>query len=268
MKSSREHELFLKKRKKEKIIITIFRITIILLFIITWELLSNFNIINTFLFSSPSRIINTIIKLYNSNDLFKHIYITLSEVLISFSLASIFGIIIATIMWRFKMLSKIIDPYITVINSLPKVALGPLIIIWVGASYNSIIFMALTISLFTTIINIYTGFINVDSNYIIMLNSFKATKFQLFKKVILPSNILNIISTLKINISMSLIGVIMGELLVSKSGLGYLIMYGSQVFNLDLVISSIFILGIISYLMYFILDRMFIILKKKTNLCS
>ena len=123
MKSSREHELYLKKLKKEKIIITIFRITIILLFIITWELLSYFNIINTFLFSSPSRIINTIIKLYNSNDLFKHIYITLSEVLISFSLASIFGIIIATIMWRFKMLSKIIDPYITVINSLPKVAL-------------------------------------------------------------------------------------------------------------------------------------------------
>ena len=182
MKSSREHELYLKKLKKEKIIITIFRITIILLFIITWELLSYFNIINTFLFSSPSRIINTIIKLYNSNDLFKHIYITLSEVLISFSLASIFGIIIATIMWRFKMLSKIIDPYITVINSLPKVALGPLIIIWVGASYNSIIFMALTISLFTTIINIYTGFINVDSNYIIMLNSFKATKFQYLEK--------------------------------------------------------------------------------------
>ena len=265
---SKEHSLFLKKLKKEKIIITIFRILIILIFITVWELLSRFNIINTFLFSSPSKVINTIIKLYKSNELFKHIYITLYEVFISFSLASIIGLIIATILWRFKTLSKIVDPYITVINSLPKVALGPLIIIWVGASMNSIIFMALTISLFTTIINIYTGFINVDENYIIMLNSFKATKFQLFRKVILPSNILNIISTLKINISMSLIGVIMGELLVSKNGLGYLIMYGSQVFNLDLVISSIFILGIISYLMYFIIDRIFIIIKKKTNLCS
>lgn len=265
---SKEHSLFLKKLKKEKIIITIFRILIILMFITIWELLSRFNIINTFLFSSPSKVINTIIKLYKNKELFKHIYITLYEVFISFSLASIIGLIIATILWRFKTLSKIVDPYITVINSLPKVALGPLIIIWVGASMNSIIFMALTISLFTTIINIYTGFINVDENYIIMLNSFKATKFQLFRKVILPSNILNIISTLKINISMSLIGVIMGELLVSKNGLGYLIMYGSQVFNLDLVISSIFILGIISYLMYFIIDRIFIIIKKKTNLCS
>ena len=265
---SKEHSLFLKKLKKEKIIIIIFRILIILIFIIIWELLSKYNIINTFLFSSPSKVINTIIKLYKSNELFKHIYITLYEVFISFSLASIIGLIIATILWRFKTLSKIVDPYITVINSLPKVALGPLIIIWVGASMNSIIFMALTISLFTTIISIYTGFINVDETYIIMLNSFKATKFQLFRKVILPSNILNIISTLKINISMSLIGVIMGELLVSKNGLGYLIMYGSQVFNLDLVISSIFILGIISYLMYFIIDRIFIIIKKKTNLCS
>ena len=158
------------------------------------------------------------------------------------------------------MFSRVIDPYITIINSLPKVALGPLIIIWVGASTNSIIVMALTISLFTTIINIYTGFISVDNNYITMLKSFNASKFDIYRYVIIPSNMLNIISTLKINISMSLIGVIMGELLVSKAGLGYLIMYGSQVFNLDLVISSIFILGIISYIMYFILDR---IAKKK-----
>lgn len=252
---SLEHINYINKLKREKIFITIIRILIILIFIIIWELLARLNIINTFLFSSPSKVINTIIKLFNTGELFKHIGVTLYEVFISFTLASILGIIISSILWRFEKLSKIVDPYITIINSLPKVALGPLIIIWVGASINSIIVMALTISLFTTIINVYTGFINVDKNYIIMLKSFKANKFDIFRRVILPSNILNIISTLKINISMSLIGVIMGELLVSKSGLGYLIMYGSQVFNLDLVISSIFILGIISYLMYFILDR-------------
>ena len=250
-----EHTSYLKERKKEKRIIATFRILIILIFLISWEILARFNIINTFLFSSPGRVINTIIKLFNTGELLKHMGITLYEVFISFSLASIIGIIIASILWRFEKLSKIVDPYITIINSLPKVALGPLIIIWVGASMNSIIVMALTISLFTTIINIYTGFINVNTNYIIMLKSFKASQFDIYKKVILPSNISNIVSTLKINISMSLIGVIMGELLVSKSGLGYLIMYGSQVFNLDLVISSIFILGIISYLMYFIIDK-------------
>ena len=249
---SLEHINYLKRIKKEKILVCTFRILIISIFLIVWELLARFNLINTFLFSSPSRIINTLI---NNKDLFKHIGVTIYEVFISFSLATILGIIISTIMWRYRLFSKIIDPYITIINSLPKVALGPLIIIWVGASTNSIIVMALTISLFTTIINIYTGFISVDKEYITMLRSFNASKFDIYRYVIIPSNLSNIISTLKINISMSLIGVIMGELLVSKAGLGYLIMYGSQVFNLDLVISSIFILGIISYIMYFILDK-------------
>ena len=248
---SLEHTNYLKKLKREKIVVFTFKTLIICLFLITWEVLARLSIINTFLFSSPSRIIYTII---NNKNIFKHIGVTLYEVFISFSLATILGIIISTIMWRYRVFSKVIDPYITIINSLPKVALGPLIIIWVGASTNSIIVMALTISLFTTIINIYTGFISVDKNYITMLKSFNASRFDIYRYVIIPSNLSNIISTLKINISMSLIGVIMGELLVSKAGLGYLIMYGSQVFNLDLVISSIFILGIISYLMYFILD--------------
>lgn len=205
---SLEHINFLKKIKRENISISIIRLLIIISFLITWELLARFSIINTFLFSSPSKVINTIIKLCENKELFKHIGVTLYEVFISFSFASVIGLIVSTILWRFKYLSRIVDPYITVINSLPKVALGPLIIIWVGASYNSIIFMALTISIFTTIINIYTGFINVDENYIIMLKSFNASKGQIFMKLILPSNILNIISTLKINISMSLIGLL------------------------------------------------------------
>ena len=247
---SLEHKNYLKKIKKEKIIINISRVLILLLFLFIWELLSKYNIINSFLFSSPSRIVNTISKI----DLIKNIGITLYEILVSFLLSTTIGIVFAFLMWKFRMFSKIIDPYITIFNSLPKVALGPLFIIWVGASIKSIIVMALTISIFTTIINIYNGFISVNTNYIVLLKSFGASRLQLFRYVILPSNILNIITTLKINISLNLIGVIMGELLVSKMGLGYLIMYGSQVFNLDLVISSIFILGIISYVMYLIID--------------
>ena len=172
---------------------------------------------------------------------------------------------VSTILWSNERLSKIIDPYITILNSLPKVALGPLIIIWVGASMNSIIFMALMISVFVTIINIYNGFINVNENYIIMLKSFGASKWQIFRKVVFPSNIENIISALKVNISMSLIGVIMGELLVSKSGLGYLIMYGSQVFNIDLVITGVVILGIISYLMYLVIDKIEFYVKRRRS---
>lgn len=262
---SKEHKEYLKKLRKEKIIVFIFRFLIITIFLVGWELLSKYHIINTFLSSSPSNAIKTTIDLFQDGSLFKHIGITLYEVFISFSIATIIGLITATILWSNKTISKIIDPYLTVLNSLPKVALGPLIIIWVGASINSIIFMALLINTFITIINIYNGFISTDKNYIILLKSLKATKRQIFFKVVLPSNYATIINALKINISMSLIGVIMGELLVSKNGLGYLIMYGSQVFNINLVITSVVILGIISYLMYFIIEKLEVFIQNKRS---
>lgn len=262
---SEEHKDYLKKLRKEKIIVFIFRILIITIFLVGWELLSKYHIINTFLSSSPSSSIKTAINLFKDGSLFKHIGITMYEVFISFSIATTIGLVIATILWSNKTISKIIDPYLTVLNSLPKVALGPLIIIWVGASINSIIFMALLINTFITIINIYNGFIATDKNYITLLKSLKATKRQIFFKVVLPSNYITIINALKINISMSLIGVIMGELLVSKSGLGYLIMYGSQVFNIDLVISSVVILAVISYIMYYLIERIEIYLHNKRS---
>lgn len=262
---SDEHKKYLKKLRKEKVIVFIFRILIISMFLIAWELLSDYKIINSFTSSSPIKATKTIIELFRDGSLIKHIGVTLYEVLISFFIASIVGMITAIILWSNKIVSKIIDPYLTILNSLPKVALGPLIIIWVGASINSIIFMALLINTFITIINIYNSFISTDKNYIILLKSLKASKFKILTKVVLPSNYLNIISALKINISMSLIGVIMGELLVSKNGLGYLIMYGSQVFNIDLVIASVIILGIISYLMYFIIEKIEIYIKNKRS---
>lgn len=251
---SDDHKAFLKKKKREKILIKLTQISIIIIFLVIWELLANYEIINTFLYSSPSRVVKTLINLYNDNNLLGHIWITVYETILSFSIASILGIVIATLLWWNKFISKVMDPYLTIINSLPKVALGPLIIIWVGASTNSIIVMALMISLIISIINIYNGFVATNESFIKLLKTFKASKTQIFIKVILPSNKSTIINALKINISMSLIGVIMGELLVSKMGLGYLIMYGSQVFNINLVITSVVILGIVSYLIYYIIS--------------
>ena len=167
----------------------------------------------------------------------------------------------AIIFWYHPFLEKVMDPYLTVINSLPRVALGPILIIWIGANIKSIIVMALLVSLIITIINVYNGFINTDISKIKLMKSMGTSKFQMLYYLVLPSNYRTIISCLKINISMSLIGVIMGELLVSKSGIGYLIMYGSQVFNLDLVMSGIFILMVVSYVMYFLvhyLEKIFI----------
>lgn len=250
MSKSPDHLQYLKKKRRDKLIVLCFQIIIIICFLIIWELLSRFKVINTFLSSSPSQVISTIISLMKDKMLISHIGITLYETFISFVITAVLGFLVATLMWFFPKFSKVIDPYLTILNALPKVALGPLIIIWVGASTNSIIFMALLISLFITIINIYNGFNSTNENYITLLKSLKASKMMIFLKVIVPSNKKNLISSMKINISMTLIGVIMGELLVSKKGLGYLIMYGSQVFNINLVITSVFILGLIAYLMY------------------
>ena len=251
---SKEHNNYLKKIKKHKIFIISMQILIIVLFLLLWQYLTDKNLINIFITSSPKRIIKTIIELYKSNNLFKNIFITTYETFLSFSLGTIIGIIIASLLWWKKTVAEILDPYLTVLNSLPKIALGPIIIIWVGAKMSSIITMALLISVIVAIINIYQAFITTDTLKINMLKSFKANKKDIFFKLVLPSNLPEIMNVLKVNVSMSLIGVIMGEFLISKEGLGYLITYGSQVFNLDLVMTGIFILCIIAMIMYFIIN--------------
>lgn len=249
---SLDYKKYKKKLLINKILVIFTQITLLILLLIIWQLLADFELINTFISSSPKKVIETIISLHEQQNLYHHIWITVYETIISFGIGTILGTIIAIILWWNKFLYKVFDPYLTIINSLPKVALGPIIIIWAGANINSIIIMALLISVIVTIITVYNGFVSTDQGKINLLKSFKATKYQILKYVILPSSYSTIISSLKINVSMSLIGVIMGEFLVSKEGIGYLIMYGSQVFNLNLVISGIIILMIVSYLMYLI----------------
>ena len=205
---SNEQKKFLKSIKRRKLIVVISQILIVVAFFVIWEYLANKNIINSFVFSKPSKIINTIINLCIQNNLFNHIFVTLEEVIIAFILGIVLGFIVAIILYEFPMLSSIMDPFLTMINSLPKVALGPLIIIIAGANIKSVIIMALLISVIVTVITVYNGFISTDKNRINLLKSFSATKGQIFKYVILPSSYSTIISSLKINISMTLIGVI------------------------------------------------------------
>lgn len=258
---SSEHIKYIKQIKHRKFIIRFVQIFIVIFLIFIWQFLADKEIINTFISSSPKKVIDTIISLHKSNNLYSHILTTLYETFISFSLGTIIGFFVAIFIWWFDFFDKIIDPFLTVINSLPKVALGPIIIIWFGANINSIIVMALLISVIITIINISSSFKETDKNKVKLMKSLKANKFQIFYKLVLPYNLKSIISTLKISISMNLIGIIMGEFLVSKKGIGYLIMYGSQVFNLNLVISGIVLLCIISTVMYYLV----LFIEKKFN---
>ena len=249
---SREYKLYLRKIRIEKILVYTVQILILVGFNILWEYMANKGIINTFIYSSPSRIIKTILDLYKQNNLFNHIWVTVYETVISFSLATLLGTLIAIILWYSKFLYKVFDPYLTVLNSLPKVALGPIIIIIFGANIKSIVIMALLISIVITISNVYSGFVNTDKNKIKLLKSFGASKGQMLRYLIIPNNYHVIVNSLKINVGMSMVGVIMGEFLVSKEGVGYLINYGSEVFNLNLVFAGIILLLLVSYLMYLI----------------
>ena len=249
-----EHIKYIKKIKKDKHIICLSQILIFIFLILFWQLITDLKLVDSFIISSPKNIMKTIINLYKTNNLFKHINTTLYELFISFIISMSLSIISASILWYYPKIAKIIEPYLTLLNSLPKVALGPIILIWFGTNIKSIMIMAILISSIIITINIYNGFINVDRNKIKLIHSFTNNRIYLFKYLVFPSNILTIISNLKICISMSLIGIIMGEFLVSKKGIGYLILYGSQIFNLDLVMTGIFLLCILAIILYLIIN--------------
>ena len=200
------HKKYLRKMRLNKLLVHFVQIMLLIIIMFVWEYLSKNNIINSFIYSSPSKVLNTIIKLYNSGSLFSHIWVTVYETVISFMLATILGTVIAIILWYSKFLYRVFEPYLTVLNSLPKVALGPIIIILCGANIKSIIIMALLISLIITIINVYSGFINTDKNRIKLLKSLNASKWQILVNLIIPYNYHVIVNSLKINVGMSLVG--------------------------------------------------------------
>ena len=246
---SDERKLYLKKLKREKFLVALTQILLLVGLIALWEISANLNIVDSFITSQPSRILNTLINL-TSNNLLHHIGVTTYETVVGFLLGTGLGIIIAIILWWSKFLEKVIEPFLVILNSLPKVALGPIIILWVGAGTPAIIVMAMAISLVVTILEILNGFVRTDKDLIKMAKTFNSSKLQILTKIIIPANIGTFINSLKVNIGLSLVGVISGEFLVSKAGLGYLIVYGGQVFKLDLVMTSVIILGILAGIMY------------------
>lgn len=262
-KISEERKKFLLKKKFNKILVLTTQILILIIILAIWEVLANKEVIDSFVTSSPSRIFKTIVNL-KTNNLGKHILVTTYETILGFLIGTILGTIIAIILWWSKFLSKVSEPYLVVLNSLPKVALGPIIIIWVGAGTKAIIVMGVAISLIVTILENLNGYLKTDKELIKMARTFNATKFQVLTKIVIPYNISTFINSLKVNIGLSLVGVISGEFLVSKAGLGYLIVYGGQVFKLDLVMASVLILGILAGLMYvFVLGIEKFILKNR-----
>ena len=236
------------KKKNRRVFYTQIGLLIFLLFI--WEVSARLNWIDTFLTSSPSAIWTLFLDFVKNGNLFYHLGISLMETIIGFGLGTLLGVIIAIMLWWSDFLAKVLDPYIVVLNSLPKTALAPIFIILFGAGFKGIIVTAISVSIVVTIMNMFISYKTVDDDKLKLLQTFGASKFQMLSKIVIPSSIPDLISTLKVNIGLSWVGVIVGEFLVSKAGLGYLIVYGMQVFRLDLVLMNVAVLGFISAIMY------------------
>ena len=243
---SKEHLVYLRKTRNKSIFINVARLAILLLFLAFWELSAQLQWVNPFITSSPSRIAKTIGELYRNGSLFYHVGTTLWETLAGFTIAVLIGYTIALLLWWSDVVRRITEPYFVVLNALPKIALGPLIIIWCGTGSKAIVFMTVLIGLIVAILNMLNGFMATDPNKLLLMKSMGASKFQILTKLVIPSSLPNFISMLKINVGMAWIGSIMGEYIVSKAGIGYLIVYGGQVFKLDLVMSAVFILCVLA----------------------
>lgn len=250
------------KKRKRKVLVA--QIVIVLLFVAVWEWLTVAGTVDPFIFSSPSRIADITISMAQ-NDLGYHILVTVLETVVGFALGVVLGLVIAVWLWFCPFANSVAAPYLVVLHALPKIALGPVIIVWAGAGMSAIIVMAVAISLIVTVLELSGGFASTDSALITTIQSFGADKRQIFLKVVLPYNLPVLFQSLKVNIGLSLVGVIAGEFLVSKAGLGYLIVYAGQVFRMDMVMMSVIILGIIAFVMYRIVGIARQIAEKKIN---
>ncbi len=249
---SKEHLNFLQKRRRELALVWILRLGVLVLLLGAWELVTALGWVDPFLMSSPSRIGTTIASLYRDGTLFYHIGVTLWETLAGFAIAVALGFSVALLLWWSERLRKVLEPYIVVINALPKIALGPLIIVWFGTGSEAIVFMTVLVGLIVAIMHMLSAFIGTDENKLLLMRSMGANKWQILRKLVLPASYPSVIAMLKINVGMAWIGSIMGEYIVSRAGLGYLIVYGGQVFKLDLVMSATFLLCVLAAGMYFL----------------
>ena len=254
---------FLKAHRRHHHKISLCRTFLLILFLSLWEFAAKKGYIDIFFFSSPSNILLYLYQMLLDYSFFTHTGITLLETLVSFLLVTCLSLLTATLLWYYNSLSEVLEPYLVVLNSLPKSALAPLLIVWLGTGTNTIIIAGISVAVFGSIISLYTGFCQADAEMLKLIYTLGGSRMDAFTKVILPSSVPLLLSNMKVNIGLSLVGVIIGEFLAARRGLGYLIIYGSQVFQLNMVITSIIILCAIAMIFYKIIQSTEHLYRKK-----
>lgn len=242
-----------RKTRRNRLLFTAGRFLIGICFIFLWQWSADTGLINDFIFSSPSRVVSTIQSFWKANLLWFHIGITMGETAISFLLTMVISVIVSLIFWRFSWIYRLLEPYLVLLNSLPKSALAPLLIVWLGNTPRTIIVVAVSLAVFGAILTLYHAFEQIDQEKLKLIQTLNGSRIHMITKVLLPGSVPVFINNMKINIGLCLVGVIIGEFLAAKAGLGYLIIYGSQTFRMDYVVTSILILCMIAILLYALL---------------
>ncbi|MBD0380450.1 ABC transporter permease [Paenibacillus sp. WST5] len=244
------HQQFVWSGKRELRYVRLVQLVILVVFFGVWELAGRLKWIDVLLFSYPTKVFKLLWDKLLDGSLLPHVGATVLETIVGFALGTLLGTALAVMIWWSSFLAKVLDPYIVVINSMPKVALGPLFIVGLGPGLLSIIATTLSITVIITTLVVYGSFKEVDANYVKVVTIFGGNKRKVFQKVILPASFPAIVATLKVNVGLAWVGVIVGEFLVSEIGLGYLIIYGFQVFNFTLVISTLIVIALVATVMY------------------
>jgi NitT/TauT family transport system permease protein len=248
---SRRHAEFLRSVRLRQAQVAVAQVAVLIGFLGLWQLATAWGIVDPFIISQPSQIATKLGEMIGDGSLWFHTAVTVAETLVGFFVGTVVGIAIAGMFWWWRFLSEVADPYVVVLNATPKMALGPVFIIWLGATMSAVIALAVSISLFVTILSVFSAFQQADRDKLLLVTSFGASKWQQFSKVVFPSAVPTIIATLKVNIGLSLIGAIVGEFLAARAGLGYLIIYGQNIFSMSLVMTSVVILTVIAGVMYY-----------------
>jgi NitT/TauT family transport system permease protein len=255
---SSRHAAHVRALRLHRVRVVTVQVAILVAFIATWELAAATGLIDPFIASRPTAVARTLVDLFGQGSLFVHVGLTLYAALLGFGLGTLGGVAIAAVMWWWAFASDVLDPYLVVLNATPKIALGPVFIIWLGVSLKAFVALAVSITLFVTVLNVYTGFAGVDRGKLVVAAAFGASRWQQFRKVVLPASMPTLVATLKVNVGLALIGTIVGEFLGARAGLGHLIVYGQTIFSMSLVMTSVVLLTAMAALMYaavYLLER-------------
>src|SRR5262249_21005973 len=250
---SPQYLAWLERERRGHLAVRATQLAILVVFLVLWEVLPRALIVNPALTSYPSALWPTFVELLKSTpqqaSILTHTWATVLATVLGFTGAMVLGTAVAAALWWGSALYRVLDPYLVVANAMPKTAFVPIFYIWLGATM-SIYGMSLAISVFITILMIYSGFQGIDPNKIKLAQTFGATKGQILRKVVLPGSVPTLLAALKVNAGLSLVGVVVGEFQSANLGLGYVIQYGAQILKMNIVMPGIPILAIVSSLMY------------------